>query len=202
MASFESGRQQVREFFAAKAVGWEKRFPDDTPVYEAAVGELGLRPGGRALDAGCGTARALPLMRAVVGMAGTVVGADLTPEMLREAVALGRDRDGALVEADSAELPLRDAAFDAVFAAGLVHHLPDPAAGLRELARVTRTGGRLGLFHPIGRAALAARRGHELRPDDIRAEPRLRPLLAETGWELTSLDDSAERYLAVAVRRP
>ncbi|MBD0738923.1 class I SAM-dependent methyltransferase [Streptomyces sp. CBMA29] len=200
MASFESGRRQVREFFAAKAVGWEKRFPDDTPVYAAAVGELGLRPGGRALDAGCGTARALPLMRAVVGAAGTVVGVDLTPEMLREAVALGRDRDGALIEAAGEELPLRDAAFDAVLAAGLVHHLPDPAAGLRELARVTRSGGRLALFHPIGRAALAARRGHELRADDVRAEPQLRPLLAATGWELASLDDSAERYLAVAVR--
>jgi SAM-dependent methyltransferase len=201
MASIGSGRQQVREFFAARAVGWEKRFPDDTPAYEAAVGELGLRPGGSALDAGCGTARALPLMRAAVGAAGTVVGVDLTPDMLREAVALGRDRDGALVEGDGERLPLRAAAFDGVLAAGLVHHLPDPAAGLRELARVTRAGGRLALFHPLGRAALAARRGHEPDPDDVRAEPRLRPLLAATGWELTLLDDSDERYLAVAVRR-
>jgi SAM-dependent methyltransferase len=201
MAGIESGRQRVREFFAARAVGWEKRFPDDTPAYEAAVGELRLRPGGRALDTGCGTARALPLMRAVVGATGRVVGVDLTPEMLREAVALGRDRDGVLVEADGERLPLRDAAFDGVLAAGLVHHLPDPAAGLRELARVTRTGGRLALFHPIGRAALAARRGHDLTPDDIRAEPQLRPLLAETGWALALLDDSDERYLAVAVRR-
>ncbi|WP_433894769.1 class I SAM-dependent methyltransferase [Streptomyces sp. CA-111067] len=197
----ESGRQQVREFFGARAAGWETRFPDDTPVYRAAVAELGLRPGGRALDAGCGTARALPLLRAAVGASGLVVGADLTPEMLHEAVRLGRSRDGALIETDSARLPSRDSVFDAVLAAGLVHHLPEPAAGLRELARVTRTGGRLALFHPLGRAALARRRGHELRADDIRAAPRIGSLLAETGWLLTLLDDSDERYLALAVRQ-
>ncbi|MEV6006681.1 class I SAM-dependent methyltransferase [Streptomyces sp. NPDC051976] len=197
----ETERRQVREFFAAKAVGWEKRFPDDTPAYRAAVAELGLTTGGRALDAGCGTARALPLLREAVGPSGTVVGVDLTPEMLREATVLGRHHDGALVEGDGARLPLREGAFDAVLAAGLVHHLPDPEAGLRELARVTRPGGRLALFHPIGRAALAARRGHELRPDDVRAAPQLVPLLTRTGWELSLYDDGEERYLAVAVRR-
>lgn len=197
----ESGRRQIREFFAARAVGWEKRFPDDTPVYAAAIGELGPLPGGRALDVGCGTARALPLLRAAVGASGTVVGVDLTPEMLREAVALGRRDAGALVEADSERLPVRDGAFDAVFAAGLVHHLPDPAAGLRELARVTRPGGRLALFHPLGRAALAARRGHEVRPDDVRAQPRIGRLLHGAGWDLLLLDDSDTRYLALAVRR-
>jgi SAM-dependent methyltransferase len=197
----ETERHQVREFFAAKAAGWEKRFPDDTPAYRAAVAELGLPPGGRALDAGCGTARALPLLREAVGPSGTVVGVDLTPEMLREATVLGRHRDGALVEGDGARLPLREGTFDAALAAGLVHHLPDPEAGLRELARVTRPGGRLALFHPIGRVALAARRGHELRADDVRAEPQLTPLLARTGWELSLFDDGEERYLAVAVRR-
>jgi ubiquinone/menaquinone biosynthesis C-methylase UbiE len=201
MATTDAGRQQVREFFGAKAVGWEKRYPDDTPAYEAAVAELGLRPGGRALDAGCGTGRALPLLRALVGPAGTVVGLDLTPEMLREAVSLGRGKAGPLVEADSGQLPLRDGGFDAVFAAGLVHHLPDPVAGLRELARVTGPGGRLALFHPVGRATLAARRGHGLRADDVRAQPRLGRLLDSSGWDLSLLDDSDHRYLAVAVRR-
>ncbi|WP_405591895.1 class I SAM-dependent methyltransferase [Streptomyces sp. NBC_01190] len=194
-------RQRIREFFAPKAAGWEKRFPDDTPAYAAAVAELGLRPGDRVLDAGCGTARALPLLRAAVGAAGTVLGCDLTPEMLREAASLGRTDAGTLIEADSARLPLRDAGLDAVFAAGLVHHLPDPAAGLRELARVTGPGGRLALFHPLGRAALAARRGHSLRADDVRAQPRLGRLLGDAGWELSLLDDCAARYLAVAVRR-
>ncbi|MDJ0342994.1 methyltransferase domain-containing protein [Streptomyces sp. H10-C2] len=197
----ETERDRVREFFAAKAVGWEKRFPDDGPAYDAAVAELGLRPGQSALDAGCGTGRALPALRQAVGPAGTVIGADLTPEMLREATVLGRHRAGSLVEADSSRLPLRDACLEGVFAAGLLHHLPDPAAGLREFARVTGPGGRLALFHPIGRAALAARRGHTLHEDDVRAKPNLSPLLTDAGWELVVFDDSEDRYLAVAVRQ-
>jgi SAM-dependent methyltransferase len=180
----------VRAFFGGKADTWDSKYPDDTPAYEAGVAELGLRAGQSALDAGCGTGRALPALRA----------ADLTPEMLRAAVRAGRHSAALLVEADAGHLPLRDGCLDAVFAAGLVHHLPDPAAGLREFARVCRPGARLGLFHPIGRAALAARRGHRLSDDDVRAEPNLRPLLAATGWRLTEYDDAEERYLALAVR--
>ncbi|SEN83477.1 class I SAM-dependent methyltransferase [Actinacidiphila rubida] len=200
MARTQRDRRQTREFFAARAVGWETRYPDDTPVYAAAVRELGLTGGGRALDAGCGTARAVPLLRAEVGPAGTVVGVDVTPQMLHEAVALGRDADATLLEAEAERLPLRDGAFDAVFAAGLVNHLADPSDGLRELARVTRAGGRLALFHPVGRAVLAARRGYELEPGDVRAQPQIGRILAAGGWELELFDDSDERYLAVAVR--
>ncbi|MDI5971615.1 methyltransferase domain-containing protein [Streptomyces sp. SL13] len=194
------GHAAVRAFFGARAATWDTKFPDDTPAYEAGVAQLGLRTGESAVDVGCGTGRALPALRAAVGPDGTVIGTDLTPQMLLTAAEAGRNVCALLVEADAARLPLASATQDALFAAGLVHHLADPAAGLREFARVTRAGGRLALFHPIGRAALAARRGHSLSPDDIRAEPHLRPLLAANGWELTSYEDTAARYLAIAVR--
>ncbi|MCJ0874605.1 class I SAM-dependent methyltransferase [Streptomyces sp. AP-93] len=195
-------RGHVQEFFGARAAGWDRKFPGDEPAFATAVGEFGLRPGDRVLDAGCGTGRALTALRAAVGPSGTVLGADVTPQMLTAAHEAGRDADGALLLADVARLPLRDGALDAVFAAGLVAHLPDPGANLRELARVVRPGGRLALFHPIGRAALAARHGRELTPDDMRAEHNLGPLLAGSGWQLTSYADEDTRFLALAVRTP
>ncbi|MFG3171159.1 class I SAM-dependent methyltransferase [Streptomyces sp. NPDC048200] len=191
----------VQEFFGARAADWDTRFPDDGPAYEAAVSDMGLRPGGRVLDAGCGTGRALPPLKAVVGASGVVVGADLTWAMLEAAVRAGRDRDGRLLLTDVAALPLRSGSLDAVFAAGLVAHLPNPAENLRELARVVRPGGTLALFHPIGRAALAARQGRQLTPEDLRAESNLGPLLADSGWDMTSYADEDARFLALAVRR-
>ncbi|MFJ5773871.1 class I SAM-dependent methyltransferase [Streptomyces sp. NPDC093094] len=190
----------VQEFFTARAADWDRRFPDDGPAYAAAVAGLGLRGGERVLDAGCGTGRALPPLRAAVGASGVVVGADLTPAMLEAAVTAGRDRDGQLLLADVAALPLRSRSLDAVFAAGLIAHLPEPESGLRELARVVRPGGTLALFHPIGRAALAARQGRRITPGDLRAEPNLRPLLERSGWHMTSYVDEDARFLALAVR--
>ncbi|MEW2446855.1 class I SAM-dependent methyltransferase [Streptomyces parvulus] len=190
----------VQEFFGARAAGWDSRFPDDGPAYAAAAAEMGLREGDRVLDAGCGTGRALPPLRSAVGPSGLVLGADLTPAMLEAAVRAGRDRDGRLVLTDVAALPLGSRSLDAVFAAGLIAHLPDPAGNLRELARVVRPGGVLALFHPIGRAALAARQGRRLTPDDLRARDNLAPLLAGSGWRMTSYADEDDRFLALAVR--
>ena len=200
MERMDDDPTRVQEFFTARAADWDTRFPDDGPAYAAAVAELGLRPGDRVLDAGCGTGRALSPLRAAVGPSGVVVGADLTPAMLAAAAAAGRDRAGHLLQADVARLPLRTGALDAVFGAGLVSHLPDPGENLRELARVVRPGGLLALFHPIGRAALAARHGRQITDDDLRAEPQLRPLLGGSGWRMTSYVDEDTRFLALAVR--
>ncbi|MFG2990621.1 class I SAM-dependent methyltransferase [Streptomyces sp. NPDC048257] len=192
----------VQEFFGARAADWDRKFPGDGPAFATAVAEFGLRPGDRVLDAGCGTGRAMTALRAAVGPAGIVLGADVTPQMLAAARRAGRDAGGALLLADVARLPLRDEVLDAVFAAGLIAHLPDPAANLRELARVVRPGGRLALFHPIGRAALAARHGRELTDEDMRAEHNLGPLLTGSGWDMTSYADEDDRFLVLAARHP
>jgi ubiquinone/menaquinone biosynthesis C-methylase UbiE len=200
MRNMSDDHTHVQEFFTARAADWDARFPDDGPAYAAAVTELGLREGDRVLDAGCGTGRALPPLRAAVGAAGVVIGADLTPAMLAAAVRAGRDRAAQLLLADAARLPLRGESLDAVFGAGLIAHLPNPAENLRELARVVRPGGVLALFHPIGRAALAARQGRQITPDDLRAEGNLRALLTGSGWRMTSYVDEDARFLALAVR--
>jgi SAM-dependent methyltransferase len=191
----------IRAFFAPRAAGWEDRFPDDDPAYRRAVDELAPREGGVALDAGCGTGRALTRLRHWVGPAGLVVGLDATPEMLAEATRRGRHGPAALALGDAWRLPLADGTVDAVLAAGLLPHLADPSAGLAELARVGGPGARLAVFHPISRAALAGRHGAVPSDDDATAPIRLVPALERSGWEPVSVDDGDDRFLALAVRR-
>jgi SAM-dependent methyltransferase len=191
---------ESRAFFGARAAGWDAKFGDDLPAYAQAVETAGPRPGDLAIDVGCGTGRALPALAAAVGAQGRVIGFDITPAMLAEARAAGRDGCAGLVLADARNLPLPDAVAGLVLAAGLVQHLPDPAAGLTELARVTRPGGRLLLFHPSGRIALAERHGRKVRPDEPLDEDHLGPLLATTGWTMTRYEDPDDHFLVLAER--
>ncbi|MET8682796.1 methyltransferase domain-containing protein [Streptomyces sp. NPDC004732] len=92
------------------------------------------------------------------------------------------------------------AAVDAVFSAGLLNHLAEPTATLREWARVTAPGGSLQLFHPSGRAERAARHGRPLDPDDPLEEANLRHALRTTGWEMSCYEDAERHFLARAVR--
>jgi SAM-dependent methyltransferase len=198
-----SARSRLREtqaFFSVRAGVWDTKFGDDLPAYRAAAIEASFRSGGRVADIGCGTGRAIPALRAAVGPGGGVLALDVTPEMLAQLRRCGRDHGASLVLGDAARLPLADASLDGIFAAGLVSHLHDPEPGLAELARVTRGGGRLALFHPSGRAVLAARHGRTLSPDESPSPGRLGPTLAGAGWQLIRYDDAPDRFFALAVR--
>jgi SAM-dependent methyltransferase len=191
---------ETRAFFACRAATWDTKFGDDQPSYAAAIAQAQIADGGVVIDLGCGTGRALAPLRHAVGPVGAVIAIDVTPQMLSQARPASTEASAALVLADARSLPLANACADAVFAAGLVNHLPDAHAGLREFARVTRPGGLLVLFHPSGRAALAARHGRPMSPDEPLAEGPLRRAAQATGWRLTGYDDAADRFFAVAVR--
>lgn len=192
---------ETRAFFSARAATWDTKFGDDLPAYAAAVAQARIPAGSIVIDVGCGTGRALPALRHAVGRHGTVIAVDLTPEMLRQARPNGRAAHASLILADARRLPFASASADAVFAAGLITHLPDIEAGLRQLARVTRPGGLLILFHPAGRAALAARHGRTLEPDEPLAAAPLQSSTQNTGWHLTTYDDAERRFLAIATRQ-
>jgi demethylmenaquinone methyltransferase/2-methoxy-6-polyprenyl-1,4-benzoquinol methylase len=100
-----------------------------------------VRPGDRVLDACCGTGDlALEARR----QGGVVTGLDFSERMLEQA----RRKAPALewVQGDVLALPFEDAAFDAATVGFGVRNVDDLEAGLRELRRVLRAGGRLGVL--------------------------------------------------------
>jgi SAM-dependent methyltransferase len=193
---------ETRAFFACRAATWDAKFGDDLHAYTAAITEAGIPGNGVVVvDVGCGTGRALAALRQAAGPHGKVIAIDVTPEMLRQARSRASAADAALILADARQLPLADACADAVLAAGLIMHLPDPGAGLRQLARITRPGGLLILFHPSGRAALAARHGRTLTPGEPLDLAALQRSTQNAGWQLTTYDDAPHRFLAIAARQ-
>ncbi len=105
---------------------------------------------GTVLDLGCGTG---VVSRAIVqrkGFGGRVTGLDRSP-YLTDAAKRFAVQDGVAnaVEfrtGDSQSLSLPNAAFDAVVAHTLISHTEDPSAVMREMARVVKPGGRIGIF--------------------------------------------------------
>ncbi len=114
-----------------------------------AAAQARLSPGDEALDACCGTGDlTFSLMDACPGCAAT--GLDFTPEMLERAreKAAARRRRGlpvprAFVAGDLLDLPFEDGRFAAVTVGWGVRNVPDVPRAFREMARVTRPGGRV-----------------------------------------------------------
>ncbi|MGV0852387.1 demethylmenaquinone methyltransferase [Mycolicibacterium phlei] len=97
---------------------------------------LGIGPGDKVLDLAAGTAVSTVELAA---SGAWCVAADFSVGMLKA----GRDRDVPKIAGDATRLPFADGVFDAVTISFGLRNVVDHTAGLREMARVTRPGGRL-----------------------------------------------------------
>ena len=114
------------------------------PLSEHLVDHVGIAPGTRVLDVATGTGHAA---LAAARRSADVVGIDYVPELLdiahRRAVA--EDLEIEFAEADAERLPYDDASFDVVLSAIGVMFSADHDRAAQELARVCRSGGRIGV---------------------------------------------------------
>ena len=174
-------------------------------VIERVLCSLGLAPGARILDAGCGSGRNM----IELARHGTVTGIELS----ETSVALARQRGcGEVLEGSVLEMPFPDASFDVVISRFGVMFFDDSLAAFKNLARSMARGGRLafacwqGLAHnewilvlgmavaqyvalpeppPPGEPGMFAL----AEPDDIRR------LLSAAGFEDISIDPIREQMI-------
>jgi ubiquinone/menaquinone biosynthesis C-methylase UbiE len=103
-----------------------------------------VQKGDKVLDVATGTGFAARAASAFAGPGGNVVGSDVNSEMVAMAETVPHDGDNEIIwrQASALELPFDDADFDAVICQQGIQFFPDIPTGLREMARVTRNGGR------------------------------------------------------------
>jgi SAM-dependent methyltransferase len=160
-----------------------------------------LKPGMRLLDCGCGPGSITVDLAALVAP-GEVVGCDIRADALAQGRQRARERGLSTVTFEVAsvyQLPHADHSFDAAWACAVIQHLDAPLDALKEIRRVLRPGGVVGIVDGSAPATfryptnplLELWDGLRLREAATGAAPqstalRLRTLLREAGFVRTA----------------
>jgi ubiquinone/menaquinone biosynthesis C-methylase UbiE len=169
---------------------------------------VGVPAGSRLLDVGCGPGEVLVRLATLapgIDATGLDVDAAMIDRARRKADHAGRARGAGprFVVADVAAMPFPDASFDVVVSSYAVHHWPDRHAGLAEVMRVLKPGGRAIVWdvappHPTaGGAGSAQVHGHDPNQTAARhgsGEAPVPSLLATLRMLLLFRRLPAERY--------
>jgi SAM-dependent methyltransferase len=147
---FHTGRPLARMLGYDDA--WLAGIPEATVASFAGTGNpFGagpLGPGERVVDVGCGAGIDTLIAARMVGEHGRVIGVDMTPAMLERARTSVRAMGTTNVEIRDGyaeALPVDAGWADVVISNGVLNLFPDKLAGLLEMARTLRPGGRLQL---------------------------------------------------------
>src|SRR4051794_39251241 len=113
------------------------------PMHRRHVEELGIGPGARTLEVGCGNGSISAWLAARVGPGGRAVAVDLDLSLV-DARARGLE----LRQADIVAAPIDPASFDLVTARAVLHHVADAGAAIRNLVAGLAPGGAILLIEP------------------------------------------------------
>jgi ubiquinone/menaquinone biosynthesis C-methylase UbiE/class 3 adenylate cyclase len=163
---------------AVRAIDEIHESPFIVEVQRRVIERLGVEPGERLLDVGSGTGDDCIELSSLVGHSGSVVGVDLSEVLVREATRRARAAAVGNVEfriGDAYELPFEADTFDGCCSQRTFQYLTEPLTAIREMARVTRPGGRLVVADTDWETQVYASDDEELTARVIRAWCDTRP---------------------------
>ncbi|MBI4787537.1 MAG: class I SAM-dependent methyltransferase [Chloroflexi bacterium] len=190
-------RQLVEEIFDGAAAGYDRAGPSLFRQFGARLVEwMAIAAGARVLDVATGTGAVLIPATQRVGPSGQVMGIDLSNEILAEANRAARALGLSNIELgrmDAEHLQFGDNVFDAVTCGFGLLFFPSMDAALREMARVCKPGGHIGLtmwgkapFDPAWKIFAEQARKYEIEvrmPQKIAYSPEdIQRLLAAAGF--------------------
>jgi SAM-dependent methyltransferase len=108
------------------------------------ISGLGVAPGARVLDVGCGTGEAVGWFSESVGPTGTTVGIDLSTAHTQVA-RVTAPTSAVIAQANLLKAPFAPGTFDLIWCVNTINHLRDQLDGVKGLATLLRPGGRIAL---------------------------------------------------------
>jgi ubiquinone/menaquinone biosynthesis C-methylase UbiE len=130
-------KRKVMHRYDATAHLYDMRYSEEqTAKIEAALERLNIKGHSSVLDVGCGTGI---LFQHIVHEAGNIVGLDISKMTLIHAKERASSPNVHLVWADADNMPIKNNAFNYVFAITLLQNTPSPRKTLDEIKRVSQT---------------------------------------------------------------
>ena len=155
--SFKLEAERAREL--AEMLELRARDTEQSAARQAYLDLLDLKAGDAALEVGCGSGAVTRDLARRVGPAGRAVGLEPSAELLSIAAEIARSEGLDQIEwrqGGGESLPFGDAEFDVVLAVTTLAHMPNAEQCVPELVRVTRHGGRVGIFDLDGDGVVIA----------------------------------------------
>ncbi|MEH2158999.1 class I SAM-dependent methyltransferase [Nostoc sp.] len=159
MTDLDNYKQQLKEFYGSRTTYDHEKDTRHPLEAKLLLEFVGLHSGQKILDVATGTGLVAIPAAEKVGSDGSVIGIDMTPEMLHQArlkIAAARLQNIELIEADAEHFNFTDSSFDVVFCCEAIVLFPDIIAILQKWYRFLKPGGFVAFTCPPETAFMAS----------------------------------------------
>jgi SAM-dependent methyltransferase len=178
---------ELREAFAARIRTeplWSRYLPRETEIVARVRDRIAHKS---VLEIGCGNSRTVSWLLPPARHGYHYVGTDVSFKRLLLARLVVPEGD--FIQCSALRLPLATSSLDGVLSFGVLHHLPDPLAGVRESTRLVKPGGFFAFHEPIAKPRLMGGRLRGDRENEHDGEidlDQVRGVLTENAFEIRS----------------